>query len=95
MFTKELLDKLADRLLIGLTPEENKMVLDEFEVIDRDIAKINNIKGLKEAEPMCWCLDREITSLREDASEESVDVDTALSNSDGALGNMIEIPKVV
>ena len=33
-FTKEMVDSYADKLLIGLTPEENKMVLDEFEVID-------------------------------------------------------------
>ena len=27
-FTKEIVDNLADKLLIGLTDEENKMVLD-------------------------------------------------------------------
>ena len=95
MFTKELVNDLADKLLIGLTPEENKMVLDEFEIIDRDIAKINEIDGLKDAEPMSWCLDREISLLREDIAEESIDTDTALRNSDGAIGGMVEVPKVV
>ena len=33
-FTKEMVDNYADKLLIGLTEEENKMVLDEFEIID-------------------------------------------------------------
>ena len=28
-FTKEMVDNYADKLLIGLTEEENKMVLDE------------------------------------------------------------------
>ena len=95
MFTKEMVDDYADKLLIGLTPEENKMVLDEFEVIDKDIAKINEIDGLKDIEPMSWCLDNEITILREDIAEESIPTDTALSNSDGAIGGMIEVPKVV
>ena len=36
-FTKELVNSYADKLLIGLTEEENKMVLDEFETIDKDI----------------------------------------------------------
>ena len=31
-FTKEMVDDYADKLLIGLTPEENKMVLDEFDI---------------------------------------------------------------
>ena len=45
-FTKETVDKLADLLMIGLTEEENKMVLDEFEIIDRDINKINEIEKI-------------------------------------------------
>ena len=36
-FTKEMVDDYADKLLIGLTPEENKMVLDEFDIIDEQI----------------------------------------------------------
>ena len=36
-FTKEMVDNYADKLLIGLTEEENKMVLDEFEIIDKNI----------------------------------------------------------
>ena len=42
-FTKEMVDDYADKLLIGLTPEENKMVLDEFDVIDEQINIINDI----------------------------------------------------
>ena len=36
-FTKEMVDSYADKLLIGLTDEENKMVLDEFDVILQSI----------------------------------------------------------
>ena len=45
-FNEATIDKLADLLMIGLTPEENKMVLDEFEVIDKNINKINKIEGI-------------------------------------------------
>ena len=31
-FTKEMVDDYADKLLIGLTPEENQMVLEEFDI---------------------------------------------------------------
>ena len=36
-FTTEMVDMYAEKLLIGLTPEENKMVLDDFEKTDADI----------------------------------------------------------
>ena len=39
-FTKEMVDEYAEKLLIGLTPKENKMVLDEFEVIDKNCDKV-------------------------------------------------------
>ena len=49
-FTKEMVDNYADKLLIGLTEEENKMVLDEFEIIDKNIDLINEIKDLDKIE---------------------------------------------
>ena len=36
-FTSEMVNDYAEKLLIGLTEEENKMVLDEFEIIDKNI----------------------------------------------------------
>ena len=51
-FTKEMVDSYADKLLIGLTEEENKMVLDEFAEIDRNINIINAIPNIKDVEPM-------------------------------------------
>ena len=59
-FTKEMVNDYADKLLIGLTEEENKMVLDEFDIIDRNIDIINKIEGIEKVEPMSWCLDRTI-----------------------------------
>ena len=47
VFNSETIDKLADLLMIGLTPEENKMVLDEFNIIDENINKINKIEGIE------------------------------------------------
>ena len=42
-FTKEKVEKLADLLMIGLTEEETKMVFEEFETIDQNINKINEM----------------------------------------------------
>ncbi len=94
-FTKEMVDDYADKLLIGLTEEENKMVLDEFEVIDETINVINEIEGIKDVEPMTHTLDDFEYELREDVVEESCNIDDILSNCDLHNGREIEVPKVV
>ena len=95
MFTKEVVEDLADKLLIGLTEEENKMVLDEFEVIDKTINTINEIKDIQKIEPMTHTLDNFEYELREDIVEESVPIEDLLSNCDVHSAREIEVPKVV
>lgn len=94
-FTSEMVDLYADKLLIGLTSEENKMVLDEFEKIDQDIDKINAIKDIESVEPMTHCLDDFTYELREDVVDESVDIDDLLSNCDSYVDTEVKVPKVV
>ena len=94
-FTKEMVDDYADKLLIGLTDEENKMVLDEFEIIDKNIDLINEIEGIEQVEPMTHTLDDFTYELREDVAEESVPIDDLLSNCDMHNGREVEVPKVV
>ena len=95
-FTKELVDSYADKLLIGLTEEENKMVLDEFDVIDRDIDIINTIDGIENVKPMTHALDEKtIENLREDIASKSPDIDDLLANAKNKIGREIEVPKVV
>lgn len=94
-FTEELVDELADKLLIGLSREENKMVLDEFEAIDESIDLINKIEGISEVKPMTHCLDDFEYVLREDIPEESLDRDILLRNSDDTEDGEVVVPKVV
>lgn len=94
-FTKEMVNDYADKLLIGLTEEENKMVLDEFEIIDKNINIINDIEGIEKVEPMTHCLDNFDFELREDIVEESVDIDDLLSNCDDYINDEVRVPKVV
>ena len=94
-FTKEMVDDYADKLLIGLTEEENKMVLDEFDVIDEQINVINDIPGIENVEPMTHTLDDFEYELREDEVEESVPIEDLLSNCDDVSGREVEVPKVV
>ena len=94
-FTKEMVNEYAEKLLIGLTEEEANMVLEEFSIIDEDINKINNIKGLDEVEPMTHCLDNFVYELRDDSVEESIEIEELLQNCDNKTDREVIVPKVV
>lgn len=96
-FTKELVDEYAEKLLISLTDEENKMILDEFnESIDEDIKNVNEIEGISEVEPMTHCLDDFYYELREDEyTGDNEDIDDLLANCDDYIDTEVKVPKVV
>ena len=94
-FTKEMVNAYADKLLIGLTEEENDMVLSEFDKIDSDINIINEIDGINSVEPMSWCLDDFSCELRDDIAEESISIEEVVKNCDDYRVCEIKIPKVV
>ena len=94
-FTKEMVNDYADKLLIGLTEEENKMVLDEFEIIDETIDLINKIPGIESVVPMTHTLDDFVYELREDIAEESIPIEDLLSNCGDHSENEVQVPKVV
>lgn len=94
-FTREMVNDYAEKLLIGLTEEENKMVLDEFSIIDKNIDLINEIPNISEVEPMTHCLDDFTYELREDEVEESIDIEDLLANCDVCTDREVEVPKVV
>ena len=94
-FNEQTIDKLADLLMIGLTPEENKMILDEFEIIDSNIEKINKIDGIENAACMTHALDDFECELREDVAVESPSIEDLLSNCDFKDDREVEVPKVV
>lgn len=94
-FTEEMVNEYADKLLIGLTKEENKMVLDEFAEIDRNIDLINEIPNISNVEPMTHCLDDFSYELREDVVEPSVPIEELLQNCDEYNGSEVEVPRMV
>lgn len=95
-FTKEMVDEYADKLLIGLTDEENKMVLEEFEIIDKNIDIINEIPDIEKVEPMTHTLDNFEYELREDVPEESIPIEDLLSNCDDSTSDgEVVVPRMV
>ena len=94
-FTAEMVDDYADKLLIGLTREENQMVLDEFEIIDNNIDLINQIPDIEKVTPMSHCLDDFVYELREDVVEDSIPIEEFLQNCDEYTDREVQVPKVV
>ena len=95
-FTKEKIDKYADDLLIGLTPEERKMIEEEFDLIEKNMDLINKIPNIKDVEPQSFPFEMEVTDLRSDEEEgDTIDIDTLLRNCDQVEGREVEVPKVV
>ena len=94
-FTDKMVNDYADKLLIGLTKEENKMVLDEFEIIDKNIDLINEIPNIEKVTPMTHALDNFECEFREDIPEESISKEDLLKNADEEDENYIIVPRMV
>ena len=94
-FTKEIVDDYAEKLLIGLTEEENKMVLDECNIIDKNMELISNFPNINDVEPMTHTLDNFEFTPREDIASNSDDINKLLQNCDSYEGREVEVPKVV
>lgn len=93
-FTREMIDDYANKLLIGLTEEENEVVLDEFNIIEARMEKIANISDISEIEPMHYPFEVDIV-LRDEKVVENENIEDILKNSDKVNDRDIEVPKVV
>ncbi len=93
-FTKEEVNKYADKLLFDLTDEENKMILNEFADIKENMELIANFENIQDIEPLAYPFLVDV-KLREDISSESDDIEDVLKNCKAKEGREIEIPKVV
>lgn len=94
-FTKELVDKYAGDLLIGLTEEENKLVLEEFSIIKENMDKINEIPDIINYDVMTHPLKIDEIVLREDVVKEELSLESVLQNTTHKTEEEIIVPKVV
>ncbi len=94
-FTSEMVSDYAKKLLIGLSKEENELVLKEFDIIDENMELINKIADISEVEPMTHALDDFEYCLTDDVCEESVSIEELLQNCDSYEDREIKVPRVV
>ncbi len=94
-FTKELVNEYADKLLIGLTDEENELVLKEFDIIEESMELIANIKDIEQVEVMTHALDNFTYTLKEDIKEESLGIEDILKNCKKYEDREIVVPRII
>lgn len=95
-FTKKEINDYADKLLIGLTEEEETMIQSEFDEIEKNMDLINEIPNIKDIEPLSYPFESYIDDLRDDSDEEEgLPIEKLLQNCDQFEGREVEVPKVV
>lgn len=94
-FNEELIDDLAGKLMIGLSRQENAMVLKEFQFIKENMELINKFADIENVEIMSHPYDLYLSLLREDKPNESISFKDALRNCDDIEGREIKVPKTV
>ena len=92
---KETLVMLANKLMFTMEDSEYDTLLEEFDVILKQMDLIGNIDGISNVEPMVYPFELSDVCLREDIVSEELEIDEILSNSGSTLYNQVKLPKVV
>jgi len=92
---KETLEMLANKLMFTMKDDEYQTLLDEFEIILKQMDMIGKIDNIENVEPMVYPFKLDDVSLREDEVKEELDIDDILINSGDTLYNQVKLPKVV
>ncbi len=95
MITKEKLKDYASKLMFDMDEKEYDTLLEEFNVILKQMDLIGEIKDIDQVEPMTFPFELNNVLYEDDIFEESLKVEEVLKNSKDVLDNQIKIPKVV
>lgn len=97
MITKEKLKEYANKLMFDMNDNEYKTLEEEFDVILRQMALIDNIKDIDSVSPMAFPFDLGLDDsyLREDISNNEICFEDMKVNVKEYESNMVKVPKVV
>lgn len=97
MITKEKLEEYAKKLMFEMNEDEYKTLIDEFEIILKQMEYIDNIKEIDTISPMTFPFDLELddSCLREDEYNNEINFDDIKINVKEYEDNMVKVPKVV
>ena len=91
----EVLKDAANRLLFDMSEEEYKTLLEEFDIITKQMRMIGEDASLDEEIPMTFPFDCNTSYLREDVPGIPLEREEAIKNANNKTGGQIKLPKVV
>ena len=92
---KDMLKMLANNLMFTMDDSEYDTLLDEFDIILKQMDLIGKIDNIVNVEPMSYPFELEDVVLREDEVVDELEIDEILQNSGSNLYNQVKLPKVV
>ena len=95
MITRDVLDKLAKKLMFKMNEEEYQTLESEFDIILKQMEYIDKIDGIEKVDPMFFPNEDFSLRLRDDEDITVIDTKDALANAKDVLANQIKVPKVV
>lgn len=97
MITRDVLDKLAKKLMFKMNEEEYQTLESEFDIILKQMEFIDKIDGIENVNPMTFPFDLELddSDLREDIYNNDIDFNDMVINVKDYDDNRVKVPKVV
>ncbi len=90
-----LLKQVANNLMFDMKESEYLTLLEEFDVIIRQMELISEIPGIDDVSPMTFPFDVTTDYLREDIPTIPLSQEEALKNAGHVVDGQIRLPKVV
>ena len=92
---KQILKTAANKLMFTMKDSEYDTLLEEFDILLKQLDLIGEIPGVDEVEPMVLPYEVFTSYLREDEVEQPLDNQDVLKNADNVKDGQIRLPKVV
>ena len=92
---KETLMMLANKLMFTMDDSEYDTLLDEFDIILKQMDLIGKIPNIFEVEPMSFPFKNNDATLREDEIGDYLTVGEVLDNAKEEVDDQVKVPKVV
>ena len=95
MITRDVLDKLAKKLMFKMNEEEYQTLESEFDIILKQMEYIDKIDGIENVNPMTFPFDLELddNDLREDICNNEIDFNDMVINVKDYDDNRVKVPK--
>ena len=92
---KDNLKTLASKLMFTMDEKEYDTLLDEFDVILKQMDLIGKIDNIEQVEPLIYPFPLDSVKMREDEVVDELPIEDILKNSGSNLYNQVKLPKVV